>query len=181
MPEKDLPRVWTLEEVRKAFEVAETFRNGEGLMYLALTVFGGIRPHVVDGEITAIKPKHYVNKHLRVSAGFKTGRRNVDVSPNLAKWIEVYGLDKVVPDWHTNVWKKFRKLCDWSQDVTRHTCISYWLQTHAEQEDRAKYMFGNSDRIRNQHYRDAVTDEDAEEFWNIVPRKLRGKMIEFQA
>jgi len=81
--------------------------------------------------------------------------------------------------WTEGKWRKFRKLCAWSNDVTRHTCISYWLQTHAEQEDRAKYMFGNSDRIRNQHYRDAVTDEDAAEFWNIVPRKERGQVIEF--
>ena len=161
LPEKDLPRIWTLEEVRKAFEVAETFENGEGLMYLALTTFAGIRPHVLDGEITAIKPQHHVNKHLRIPPGYKTGRRNVDVSPN--------------------TWTEFRKLCAWSPDVTRHTCISYWLQYNKEQEHRAIYMFGNGDKIRDEHYRDAVTDEDAEEFWGIVPRKLRGKVIEFQA
>ena len=179
--EKDLPRVWTLEEVRKAFQVAETFENGEGLMYLALTTFAGIRPHGYDGEISAITPKHHVNKHLRIPPGFKTGRRNVDVSPNLASWIQVHGLDKVVPDWGQYAWAKFRKLCDWSPDVTRHTCISYWLQYNKEQEHRAIYMFGNGDKIRDEHYRDAVTDEDAEEFWGIVPRKLRGKVIEFQA
>ena len=179
-PERDLPRIWTLKEVRKAFEVAESYKNGEGLMYLALTVFAGIRPHVDGGEITAIQPQHYVNKHLRVPPGFKTGRRNVDVAPNLAKWIQVHGLEKVMPDWKLCHWKKFRKLCDWSPDVTRHTCISYWLQAHPQQEDRAKYMFGNSDRIRNEHYRDAVSDEDAEEFWNIVPREAKGKMLQFK-
>jgi len=180
LPERDLPRVWTLEEVRKAFKVAESYKNGEGLMYLALTVFAGIRPHVVDGEITGIQPQHHVNHHLRVPTGYKTGRRNVDVAPNLAAWIQVHGLEKVVPDWDSNVWKKFRKLCDWSPDVTRHTCISYWLQAHPQQEDRAKYMFGNSDRIRNEHYRDAVADEDAEEFWNIVPREAKGKILQFK-
>ena len=176
-PEKDLPRIWSIEEIKAAFKVAETFGDGEGIMYLAVALFAGVRPCRESGEITGIKPQHYVNKHIRIPPGFKTGRRNVDVSPNLRKWIEVYGLDNLVPSWELPKWVEFRKEAGWSKDITRHTCISYWLQANPQQEHRAMYMFGNSDRIRNEHYRDAVTNEDAEEFWNIVPRKARGKLV----
>ena len=179
-------RIWSIEQVERNLKLAEEYCGGEGAAYMALTLFAGIRPCVVRGEITKVEAIDYnsATRSIELDATKTKIPRQIDVSDNLAIWLDVYGMDNVMPSWghRSTRWKGFRKKCEWSHDVTRHTCISYWLQHHKKQEHRAIYMFGNGDRIRNQHYRRKVTDEDAVRFWNIVPNKAKGSVaIKFPA
>ena len=179
--------IWTIDQVERNMALAEEHEGGALAAYMALTVFAGIRPCIARGEITKISNLDYnpATRSIELDATKTHIPRQVDVSDNLAVWIETYGLNKIIPvkpngrQWGSSKYTKFRTKCEWSHDVTRHTCISYWLQMHKKEEYRAIYMFGNGDKIRNQHYRRKVTDEDAERFWNIVPAKAKGKLIKF--
>lgn len=180
-------RIWSIEQVERNLAFAESHEGGACAAYMALTLFAGIRPDVLRGEITRIAKADYDprTQSIELDKSKTKTPRQIDVSDNLAAWIDAYGLDDIIPltadgnPWSNDRWTKFRKECDWSHDVTRHTCISFWLQTNQKREDRAKYMFGNADKIRNQHYRRKVTPDDAERFWNIVPAKMRGKVLKF--
>jgi len=176
-------KIWNIRQVERNLALTEKHYGGECATYMALTLFAGIRPDVKDGEITKISSLDYNSATLSIELDDTKTKipRQIDVSPNLAVWLDVYGMDPVMPPWGTWKWQTFRTKCEWSPDVTRHSCISYWLQMHKKEEPRAIYMFGNGDKIRNKHYRRKVTDEDAERFWNIVPAKAKGTMLQFTA
>ena len=177
-------RIWTVDQVERNLALAEKHYGGECATYMALTLFAGIRPDVKDGEITKVTAGDYNpnTRSIELDSTKTKIPRQIDVSDNLAVWLKAYGMDQVMPPWGTWKWQTFRTKCEWSVDVTRHTCISYWLQMHKKEELRAEYMFGNGDKIRNQHYRRKVTDEDAERFWNILPAVAKGnELLKFTA
>ena len=60
-------------------------------------------------------------------------------------------------------------MVNWGQDIMRHTYASYHLAYHCS-SDRTAHELGNRDTtMLYRHYRELVTEEDAQKFWSIKP------------
>ncbi len=102
-------------------------------------------------------------------------RRIVHLMPSAREWMQLALKAKSRLSLSQPTRRRFlRRLRDylgfksWPKDVLRHSAASYWL---AECQDAAKVALelGNSVGVLLRHYRELVTKEDAERFWEIRP------------
>ena len=56
-------------------------------------------------------------------------------------------------------------------DITRHSYASYWLGQTKDRAHLAENM-GTSLKMIKQHYKEAVTDDDAAAYWRIFPEGI---------
>ena len=128
------PQTITASTARKLMEYVEQIDGGRMVPYFVLTLFVGIRPSWIDGEITRITPAHINLKRAELimpSQDAKTKKpRHVRLSPNVIKWLKAYPLEK-----HPVMFPNYRKLLPEvrrkykiGHDVLRHT---YDLMQHA--------------------------------------------------
>ena len=117
----------------------------------------------------------------------KTARRRlVPISPNLADWLAVAGKTKgrLWP------WSKaylFEAIPNaareaeirWKRNALRHSFISYRLALTQNKHQVAEEA-GNSPRMIDSHYRELVTPEQAQEWFNVFPSG-RPKILRFRA
>lgn len=188
------PTILEAGEVEKLMAFAEEFRNGEIANIIALLVFAGIRPGTEKGEIFHLCLKWRQRKYLNLKTNIiyldfnmtKTkDERTIKIHPTLKKWLEAYPFADYPPfpeelsddakfahlDYRI---KKFRELCPVSlvHDILRHTFCSYRA---AGEKSLIDYLHeaGHTERIAKNHYLDRVTPEEAEAFWNILPKKAQ--------
>ncbi|WP_236919120.1 site-specific integrase [Ereboglobus luteus] len=157
----------------------ETLHDGAFVPYYALCLFAGIRPSVQDGEISRLPAKDVRldtrTIHIEPDVSKVDMKRNIDIQPNLAAWLEAYPLDKF-PIIHKSLAKSratIAKQFGLSHDVMRHTFISMHVAKFRSMGDTA-LQAGNSERIIRRHYLNVTTPQEAEAFFNIMPA-LRGK------
>lgn len=143
--------------------------------YFALTLFAGIRPDWIDGEIGKLRAKdiRYDTDVILIEPETSkiNEKRMVKLQPNLKKWLEAYPLEKypIIPEhFFQRMWADVRKHFKLPHDVMRHTFISMTVGAFRSVGD-ASLQAGNSEAIIRKHYLDLKSVEEADEFWAIVP------------
>ncbi len=175
------PAVLTLAECRALLQAAEQFEDGRLVPYVAVSLFGGLRPfeaarltwdavNLTDGEIRL------------EGSQTKTGKaRVVTICPTLRAWLQAY---KDKPFFPSNWRKDFDEvkaaagyggrgadhpnLRPWPVDVMRHTAISHYFRQTGSYGHTAE-QFGNSEAIIKAHYQGRVSSEDTKKFYGIKP------------
>ena len=156
----------------------ETFEEGRLVPFFALCLFAGIRPCIRTGEIMKIKPGDINLEtgviHIEPEVSKVRMKRNVTIQPNLAVWLRAYPVDKhvIVPANLEEVRTRIAKKFNLTHDVMRHTFISMFVAKFRSMGEAA-LQAGNSESIIRKHYLDLKGKEEAEAFFNIVPKHNR--------
>lgn len=176
------PVVLPVKECAALLRAAEKHENGRLVPYVALCLFGGLRPteaarltweqiNLLDGEI-----------RLK-STQTKTGRgRSVAICPTLRAWLSRYqGVDEVYRPAYELELRAVRTglgygtpteeqphLKPWVPDVLRHTAISHYFR-HTGSYGQTAEQFGNSESIIKQHYQGRVTSAETRQFYALRP------------
>lgn len=149
------------------------------LPYLVLGMFAGIRPE----ELCRLKWS---------DIDLQLGTVRIDAAASKVRDRRIVKLHDVVKSWLTQLKqegdapilslspatvKRYRKKLaeaagiEWEQDILRHTAASYLLQLHRSAANVA-LMLGNSERILEKHYKQLVTDEACQQFWELAPESI---------
>jgi integrase len=170
------------EQTRELMSRMEEYEGGRWVTYFALCLFAGIRPSVKDGEITRLRPEDISLEAgiILVSADVSKVReqRKVAIQPNLAAWLSAYPLRN--PGFGVgNLVKRRGKIAKefkLSHDVCRHSYISYFV-ARFRSIGEAAIQAGNSEAIIRRHYLDLKSQAEADEFFNILPKRRNGTMV----
>jgi integrase len=176
--------ILTLEETRRLLATAAKTAP-QFIPYLALALFGGIRPDLGDGELVKLEWSMIRMKERRIIIPAKVSKtrrqRIVEMENNLVDWLnyhiakhgEAHG--KVVPA--TGIVNRMRKLrkeagIKWEQDMARHSFCSYFMP-HFENVTRCINNTGHKGTtMLFDHYMTAVPKDAAAEYWKITPQAL---------
>lgn len=144
--------------------------------YFALTLFAGIRPDWVDGEIGKLRAQDIRFDTDVILIEPETSKINekriIKLQPNLRRWLEVYPIQEypIIPQpFFQRMWADVRKHFKLPHDVMRHTYISMTVGAFRSVGD-ASLQAGNSESIIRKHYLDLKSTEEADAFWGIVPQ-----------
>jgi integrase len=201
--EKDPPTVLTVDQCSNLLRAAEQFKHGRLVPYVAVCLFGGLRPfeamrlgwravNLSDGEIR-LEANQTKNRRPRVVA----------VCGTLNAWLEsAKGKEFFPSNWR----KDFAELKEqigygpekkevrtkkpgvrkwetekvetglkaWPEDVLRHTAVSHYFRKTGSYGQTAE-QFGNSEAIIKAHYQGRVSSEDTEQFYALRPKRIKGK------
>jgi integrase len=192
------PGILSVEESARLLEACTT----DLLPYVAIGLFAGLRSAELEkldwSEINLKSNLIEVKAHKAKTAR----RRLVRIEPALRAWLEPiaqasgpvvpealrYRFDDAkraagfgTPGTETDEERKARvKLKEWPQNGLRHSFGSYWLAKNPDAAALALQM-GNSSAMVFQHYRELVTPEQAERFWNLRPASGANNVIGFAA
>lgn len=176
---RGMAKTLTAAQAAELMAKMEDFEGGRWVPFFVLCLFAGIRPSVPDGEIARIKSADVCAKSSVISISAHVSKvrepRKVTIQPNLKAWLEAYPLDKatlIVPDFHrrrTAIAKEFGL----THDVLRHTFISMFVAKFRSIGEAA-LQAGNSEAIIRKHYLDLKTQEEAEQFFSIMPKRSTG-------
>jgi integrase len=146
--------------------------------YLAIGAFAGLR----SAELQRLEWKavDLQSGYITVTADIaKTAsRRIVPIAPNLREWLlpEANRYPEVLPKHLRNTFRTLtRQACSkagmrWKNNALRHSFGSYRMAQNKNAHTTADDM-GNSPGIVHRHYRQPVTPEQAEKYWNIRPQQ----------
>lgn len=172
--DRKVPAILTVEQSRTLLEITRR-QWPQSLGFVALALLAGIRPEEtsrlywrdVDLERGLVTVSEAASKIRR--------RRLVHLMPNAVAWLKVArDCQSVLPIKHTTrrrMIKRLRvaaELPRWPQDIMRHTAASMML-AHTENAGKVALELGNSVTMLLNHYRELVTTEQAQAFWNSFP------------
>ena len=176
------PVVLPVSECEALLRAAENFETGHLVPYVALCLFGGLRPteaarltwdqvNLTDGEI-----------RLK-GTQTKTGKgRIVVICKTLKAWLtkyrkagEIYRSPyeaelrqvRVSVGYGTKT-EEQPHLRPWVSDVLRHTAISHYFRLTGSY-GRTAEQFGNSEAIIKKHYQGRVTSAETKQFYALRP------------
>ncbi len=173
--------VLSVDDCKKLLAAAEAHKEGALAPYVAVCLFGGLRPfeasrlqwsavNLNDGEITL------------EAAQTKTARRRVvKIGKTLAAWLKAYKNSPFYPkNWRRDFdiikeaagyrGRDDEKLKAWPVDVMRHTAISHYFRDCGSYGETAE-QFGNSEAIIKNHYQGKVNTKDTRKFYRLMPKK----------
>ncbi|MCH7225066.1 tyrosine-type recombinase/integrase [Haloferula sp. A504] len=166
--------VLTLEECKRLLCAAMHLHEGAAAATVALGLFAGLRP----SEIRDLKPCDIGKGKIRVSGGKlrRALKRSVPIPPVLKVWLEKFPFKGLPPGWDgkLKILKKATGAQNWTQDVIRHTSISF--QAERDQDEAFTALKnGTSKEMMDAHYRQVVDDEDVvSAFWDLLPDRVEG-------
>jgi integrase len=142
------------------------------LAWLALALFGGIRPEEARRLAwTDVRPDAV---NIEGAKAKTRHRRVVPLTPQLRAWLDTakaHGAALPPVGWQ----RKFRHVrtvaglrVDWHQNAMRHSFCSYHLQLHGN-AGRTAMIAGHSEAMLFAHYRERVSTADAEAFFGLLP------------
>ena len=174
-PEDKSPEILTVEECERLMRAAEEI-DQPMIRYLALSLFGGLRP----SEAQRITDENIKEGHVEVFGKRvrSKNRRLVTINPTLKAWLERYPeaecmknqrrrLDSI---WKATMVSEFGPLkpVNWAQDALRHSHVSYSVPIHGARQTSMET--GHSEAILFRHYRELVPRSSAEKFFQILPK-----------
>jgi integrase len=194
------PAILTPEQSAALLDAARTYKDGLLVPYVALGLFASLRPT----EIARLTWDRINFKARTVTLGSDVAKmrskRIVEMSDNLREWLSPFAVAKapiVGPNWRRDfdavklavgfgnpkrISKQARKehpeLKEWTQDILRHTAISFHL-ARCQHEGKTATWAGNSPDMVQRHYKGLVTQTQARRFWKILPPSNR-KIIQLK-
>lgn len=188
--EKEPPKILSLAECKAILRAAETHKKGLLVPYVAVCLFGGLRPFEaarLQWSSVNLKDNEIRLEANQTKTGRKTGRgRVVEICATLKRWLTTYeGRDFYPTNWRKEFDavkvaagfgtpdpedKKRAKLKPWPDDVLRHTAISHYFRLH-NSYGKAAEQFGNSEAIIKKHYQSRVSSEDTKNFYALAPNR----------
>lgn len=167
------PKILTPEQTQRLVDFVQ-YQHPRGLAFLALALFGGVRPeelmkvtwgNVGDGIVT-----------IDAAASKVRRRRIVHLRDNAVVWMAFARETGAELPFCLNARVTLLRRCakllgfenGWHQDMLRHTAASYWLAATRDCGYVASQL-GNSPAILLIHYYELVTAESAAAFWRITP------------
>ena len=164
------PEIFRPDQLRMLLENA----NSDVVPLLAIGAFAGLR----SAELLRLEWKDLERGSVRVEAAkAKSARRRViKMSPNLAAWLAPYqGREgrlwtRSENEYHWTACQAMRLagLSKWPHNGLRHSFASY----HLAQQDAPRLaldMGHVSPHLIFAHYREIVSEEEAERYWTIFP------------
>jgi len=145
--------------------------------FFALCLFAGIRPCLRTGEIVRLKPEHVRLSEgiIRIDGEVSKVRepRTITIQPCLSAWLRAYPLEDfpIVPANLQHLREKAVGKFNLAHDVMRHTFISMFVGKYRSLGEAA-LQAGNSESIIRKHYLDQKSAAEAEQFFNIMPKRL---------
>ena len=174
--ESAVPAILTVDQCEKLLRVAETFKAGKLVPYLAVTMFAGLRP--TEAHRLTWAQINLEDGELRLEGNqTKTGRpRVVTIHPTLKAWLTAYQGKPFCPlnasrsavHAELQALRRASGFANWVPDVLRHSAISYSFRQSGSYGLTAE-QFGNSEAIIKQHYQGRVSTEDAKRFYALQP------------
>lgn len=180
------PVIFTLDQAKALVRAALTYKQGLMVPYLAVGLFGGLRP----AEIGFLR---WSNVNLKCRLITVTGvtakrrkRRHVEVSDNLAQWLLPYVGRPFVPKNFRRDFDAVRRLAGfkgslskkvdeslqtWPEDVIRHTAISHHYAETDDEGKTAKWA-GQSPDVMHSSYKGLVSKTDSKIFWSWTPQNI---------
>jgi integrase len=180
---KEEVEIFTPSEMAKLLSVADS----KIIPFLSIGAFAGLR----SAEISRLDwfKVNLKTGYITVDASIaKTNsRRLVPIQPNLKAWLKPYAkiqglvvelenvpnalqrlIDATRPNDPKNPKSKLKPAVEWRHNALRHSFCSYRL---AQIKNTAEVALeaGNSPQMIFQHYRELVTQADAETWFSIVP------------
>jgi integrase len=144
--------------------------------FFALTLFAGIRPDFVEGEISKLLPKHILMETgvilIEPEVSKVNEKRTITIQANLREWLLKYPLERYpiqTPKRFCEMWTEIRNRFNLSHDVLRHTYISM-LVAKTKSVGDAALQAGNSEAVVRKHYLNLKSEKEAEAFWGITPK-----------
>lgn len=171
------PEILDVDQCRRLLDAARTHKSGKLLGYVALGLFGGLRPFEA-ARLTWDKI-NLVDNEIRIEADIsKTGRpRTIELNPTLRAWLEL--CDRTRPfapgDWDNEL-RAIREAAEiehWPHDVLRHTGISHYWRKSGSYGITAQWA-GNSESIIRDHYQARVSSEQTKQFFGLLPQRKGG-------
>jgi integrase len=141
---------------------------------LAIGGFAGMRKAEMDRlDWNAVDLERRMIE-VRAGQAKTASRRIIPISDNLAAWLApLQRTGKIVPD--PDFHRQITALADalkvgWPRNVLRHSFISYRI-AKVKSADQVALEAGNSPNIIFKHYRELTTEEQADEWFGILPRE----------
>jgi integrase len=176
------PVVLLVNECEALLRAAENFENGHLVPYVALCLFGGLRPF--EAARLTWDQVNLTDAEIRLKGTqTKTGKgRIVVICKTLKAWLSRYRKAGEIYRSPYNVdLKKVRAnigygsktdeqpdLKPWVSDVLRHTAISHYFRLTGSY-GRTAEQFGNSEGIIKKHYQGRVSSADTKRFYALRP------------
>lgn len=166
--------VFTSEEMRKILHAAPPHL----IPILAVGAFSGIRMAELNRlDWSAFDLEREIIE-LRAGQAKTASRRLIPITDNLKAWIEpLERKGKVVRTalLHRETTALARALgMDWPRNVLRHSFISYRI-AKVKSADQVALEAGNSPSIIFKNYRELATEEQADEWFGILPKEGQWK------
>ena len=177
------PVVLAVKECEALLRSAERFENGRLVPYIALCMFGGLRPF--ETARLTWDQVNLTDSEIRLKGTqTKTGKgRIVTICKTLKAWLSRYRKsgDIYRPTYDLEL-KGLRAsigygpkteeqphLKPWVPDVLRHTAISHYFRATGSY-GRTAEQFGNSEGIIKKHYQGRVSSEETKRFYALRPK-----------
>lgn len=183
--EKAPPAVLEVATCEKLMTEAQRFKEGRLTPYVAVTLFGGLRPY--EASRLTWQQVNLNDNEIRLEANqTKTGRpRVVTIGPTLRAWLQAFKSKAFFPaNWlrdfnsikasigYGQPTKEMPHLKPWPVDVLRHTAISHYFRDTGSY-GRTAEQFGNSEAIIKAHYQGRVSSEDTKRFFALRPAAVK--------
>ena len=176
------PVVLPLSDCEALLRAAEKFEKGHLLPYVALCLFGGLRPF--ESARLTWDQVNLTDSEIRLKGTqTKTGKgRIVVIDKTLKAWLSKYRkageiyrstYDLELKDLRASIGygpktEKQPDLKSWVPDVLRHTAISHYFRLTGSY-GRTAEQFGNSEGIIKKHYQGRVTSAETKKFYALRP------------
>lgn len=179
------PEILTVPECALLMEKAEAHRDGHLVAYMAVCLFGGLRP--AEAQRLTWDKINLDDGEIRVEAqSTKTKQpRVVTIKLTLRTWLLAYKDKSFNP---SNFRRDFdaiktaagyvgrnedgSELKPWPHDVLRHTAISHFFLDCGSYGLTAE-QFGNSGSVIKKHYQGRVSSADTKKFYAIKPKAAK--------
>ena len=172
------PVVLPLSDCEALLRAAEKFEKGHLVPYVALCLFGGLRPF--EAARLAWDQVNLTDGEIRLKGTqTKTGKgRIVVIDKTLKAWLTKYRkAGEIYLSTYNLELKDLRasigygpqpNLKPWVPDVLRHTAISHYFRLTGSY-GRTAEQFGNSEGIIKKHYQGRVTSAETKVFYALRP------------
>jgi integrase len=186
--------ILSVAEVRQLLDAARNYEQPQSVVpYLVVQLFGGLRPF--EASRLNWERIHFETKQIEVLAETSKTRetRFVKMETRLIEWLLPYRKPQgpLIGVEFVDALRAVKEAAgftfgeddsnSWIKDVLRHCYGSYWLAVHKDRAHLAELMGTSLDMIKT-HYKRAIPEGVAKEFWKLSPNPRKpGKIISMTA
>jgi integrase len=187
-------KILSIAELKRLLKAAQNCERPASILpYLVAGLFAGLRPF--EAARLQWDQIHFETKQIEVLGKTSKTRetRFVQMEPVLSEWLLHYRKPNgpIIGPYFADTLHAVKKAAGftfgddctnpWPKDVLRHCYGSFWLSVRKDRAHLAELM-GTSLGMIKRHYRKAIPQAIAEEFWKLSPLPERlPKIIQIQA